>query len=79
MRVSVVPPFRSLLFLATALMACACSTQRAPQAPPAPARAPDRFIYVSAQDVPGQCYHDLGGVTFTEPFTDAAMDGDGVR
>ena len=25
------------------------------------------------------CYHDLGGVTFTEPYTDAAMDGDGVQ
>ncbi len=68
-----------LLFVATALIACACSAQRAPQAPPAPARAPDRFIYVSASDVPSVCYHDLGGVSFTEPFTDAAMDGDGVR
>jgi hypothetical protein len=69
-----------MLFLATALTACACSAQRAPAAPPqAPARAPDRFIYVSAGDVPSVCYHDLGGVSFTEPFTDAAMDGDGVR
>jgi Skp family chaperone for outer membrane proteins len=68
-----------LLFLATALIACACSAQRAPEAPPAPARAPDRFVYVSAGDVPSVCYHDLGGVSFTEPFTDAAMDGDGVQ
>jgi hypothetical protein len=68
-----------LLFVATALIACACSAQRAPEAPPAPARAPDRFIYVSAGDVPSVCYHDLGGVSFTEPFTDAAMDGDGVQ
>jgi hypothetical protein len=78
LRVSVVPRLRSL-FLATALMACACSAQRAPQAPPTPARAPDRFIYVSAGDVPSECYHDLGSVTFTEPYTDAAMDGDGVQ
>jgi hypothetical protein len=78
LRVSVVPALR-LLFLATALMACACSAQRAPQAPPTPARAPDRFIYVSAGDVPSECYHDLDSVTFTEPYTDAAMDGDGVQ
>jgi hypothetical protein len=78
LQVSVVPPLR-LLFIATALMACACSAQRAPQAPPTPGRAPDRFIYVSAGDVPSECYHDLDSVTFTEPYTDAAMDGDGVR
>ena len=78
MQVSVVAPMR-LLFLATALIACACSAQRAPEAPAAPARAPDRFIYVSTGEVPSVCYHDLGGVTFTEPFTSAAMDGDGVQ
>lgn len=78
MRVSVVTPLRMLL-LATALTACACSAQRAPEAPQAPARAPDRFIYVSAGEVPSVCYHDLGGVSFTEPYTSAAMDGDGVR
>jgi len=75
LQVSVVAPMR-LLFLAMALMACACSAQRAPAAP---ARAPDRFIYVSAGEVPSVCYHDLGAVTFTEPFTSAAMDGDGVQ
>lgn len=78
MQVFVVSRLR-LLFLATALTACACSANRASQAPPTPARAPDRFIYVSAGDVPGECYHDLGSVTFTEPYTDAAMDGDGVE
>jgi hypothetical protein len=78
LRVSVVTPLR-MLFLATALTACACSAQRAPASPQAPARAPDRFIYVSAGDVPSVCYHDLGGVSFTEPYTDVAMDGDGVR
>jgi hypothetical protein len=78
LQVPLVAPMR-LLFLATALIVCACSAQRAPEAPPAPARAPDRFIYVSAGDVPSVCYHDLGAVSFTEPFTDAAMDGDGVQ
>jgi hypothetical protein len=79
LQVSAVPPLRSLLFLVIALVIPGCSAQHTPQAPPASARAPDRFIYVSAQDVPSECYHDLGSVTFTEPFTDAAMDGDGVR
>ena len=60
LRVSVVRPLRWLL-LATALIASACSAQNAPQAPAAPARAPDRFIYVSAGEVPSECYHDLGG------------------
>ena len=78
MRVSLVAPLR-MLFLATALTACACSAQHATAAPPTPARAPDRFIYVSAGEVPSVCYHDLGGVSFTEPYTDAAMDGDGVQ
>lgn len=70
-----VSPLR-LLFLAMALTAFACSSQHAPEEP---ARAPDRFIYVSAQDVPSVCYHDLGAVSFTEPFSSAAMDGDGVK
>jgi hypothetical protein len=78
LQVPVIAQMRSL-FLAAALIACACSAQRAPEAPPPPARAPDRFIYVSAVDVPSVCYHDLGGVSFIEPFTDAAMDGDGVQ
>jgi hypothetical protein len=68
-----------LFFLATALIIYACSSKRSPEMPPAPARAPDRFIYVSAGDVPSVCYHDLGNVSFTEAFTDAAMDGDGVQ
>ena len=78
MRVSVVRSSRWLL-LATASIAWPAPLNSAPQAPAAPARAPDRFIYVSAGEVPSECYHDLGGVTFTEPYTDAAMDGDGVQ
>jgi hypothetical protein len=78
LQVPLVAPMR-LLFVATALIASACSAQRALEATPTPARAPDRFIYVAAGDVPSVCYHDLGAVSFTEPFTDAAMDGDGVQ
>jgi len=61
---------------------CGCSARHAAEAPAqatAPSRAPDRFIYVAAGDVPSVCYHDLGSVGFQEPFTDAAMDGDNVR
>jgi cell division protein FtsL len=77
LRVSPVSPLR-LLLLAAALTVSACSTQPASETSQAPARDPNRFIYVSAQEMPGQCYHDLGTVTFTEPFSSAAMDGDGV-
>ena len=77
MRVSPVSPLH-LLLLAAALTISACSTRHASEASQAPARDPNRFIYVSAQEIPGQCYHDLGGVTFAEPFSSAAMDGDGV-
>jgi len=78
LRASLSLPARILL-LATAVAVCSCSAQRPPEAAPAPARASDRFIYVSAGEVPSVCYHDLGGVSFTEPFTSAAMDGDGVQ
>lgn len=37
-------------------------------------RSPDRFIFVTAQGLPGACYQDLGSLTFTEPYTDAAID-----
>jgi len=88
LRVSVLTPPRwllpaALLLLAAILTFPGCSAQHntpaAPDALAAPAHAPDRFIYVSAGGVPDQCYHDLGAVSFTEPFTDAAMDGDGVQ
>ena len=71
-----------------AIICCGCSARHAAEAPAqatppahatAPARSPDRFIYVAAGDIPAVCYHDLGNVTFQEPFTDAAMDGDNVR
>jgi hypothetical protein len=80
LRVSVLTPLRWLL-LAAILAVPACSAQHdAPAAPAAPpAHAPDRFIYVSAGGVPDECYHDLGPVRFTEPYTSAAMDGDGVE
>lgn len=82
MRVSALTSLRSLL-LAAILTVPACSAQHdapAPTAaPPAPAHAPNRFIYVSAGGVPDECYHDLGPVSFTEPYTSAAMDGDGVE
>ncbi len=76
-----------LLLLRTSLLAAAlivygCSTQHSVAAPAqasTPPRSPDRFIYVAAGDIPTVCYHDLGSVSFQEPFTDAAMDGDNVR
>jgi hypothetical protein len=67
--------------IATAFLISACSAQNKPETP-AHAAAPrpaDRFIYVSAGDVPSVCYHDLGPLNFDEPYSDAAMDGDGVQ
>ncbi|MGH7934123.1 MAG: hypothetical protein ACREQN_13310 [Candidatus Binataceae bacterium] len=64
-------------FAVLAIVAFACASQRPPE--PRQARSPNRFIYVSAQNLPGQCYSDLGGLQFDEPFTDAAIDPDGTQ
>jgi len=81
LRVTVLARLSSLL-LAALLTVPACSARQdapAPSAPAAAAHDPDRFIYVSAGGVPDECYHDLGALSFTEPYTDAATDGDGVQ
>lgn len=68
---------RKLGALALAALAIACAAQAANRAAPErQARSPDRFIYVTAQDLPDECYRDLGAVTFEEPFADAAVDPD---
>jgi hypothetical protein len=37
---------------------------------------PNRYIYVTDQSLPGQCYRDLGTIEFDEPFAQAAIDPD---
>jgi hypothetical protein len=40
---------------------------------------PNRYIYVTAQTVPGQCYQDLGTIEFEEPFAETIIDPDGAN
>ncbi|MBF6559214.1 MAG: hypothetical protein IVW56_02905 [Candidatus Binataceae bacterium] len=70
---------------ALAAMIAGCATAQAPAKPPplspsasaAPARGPnDGHIYVSSESLPGECYHDLGPVTYTEPFFESVIDPD---
>ncbi len=49
-----------------------CAGQSAPP-PPRPA---NRYIYVTAQGLPDECYTDLGTVTVNQSFADAAVDQD---
>jgi hypothetical protein len=67
-----------LLSLAALMMACAAKAANVASSDQQ-VRAPNRFIYVTAQELPGECYRDLGVVKFDEPFTDSVIDEDGSR
>jgi hypothetical protein len=71
-----VPLARWLGLVALAAIAAACATPAARETSTPQVRAPDRFIYVTAQELPGECYRDLGTVKFDEPFSAAAVDED---
>jgi hypothetical protein len=71
-----IPLIRRPLLLIFTAVAAACASYAKPGTPAAEGRAPNRFIYVTAQDIPGECYRDLGRVHYEEPFTDAAIDPD---
>ena len=58
---------------ALATVAFACAIQRAPKGQ---SRSPDRVIYVTSQDLPGACYHELGGLKVDESFASVAIDPD---
>jgi hypothetical protein len=53
---------------------CGCASQSAPPTPQA--RGSNRYIYVTSEGLPGDCYTDLGAVALTVPFADAAVDQD---
>jgi hypothetical protein len=55
------------------VVAPACATQHSPRQAP----NPNRYIYVTAESLPGQCYRDLGTIQFDEPFANATIDADG--
>jgi hypothetical protein len=71
-----VPLARWLGLVALAAVVIACATPAARETSTPQVRAPDRFIYVTAQELPGECYRDLGTVKFDEPFSEATVDED---
>lgn len=55
-------------------LACGCASQPAlPQQAPRPA---NRYIYVTSEGLPGDCYTDLGPIQISQPFAKAAVDED---
>jgi hypothetical protein len=71
-----VPLARKTGLLVLTVVAISCAQPAARDASAPQSRAPDRFIYVTAQGLPGECYRDLGTVKFDEPFTAATIDED---
>ncbi|MGH8011973.1 MAG: hypothetical protein ACREQ4_05700 [Candidatus Binataceae bacterium] len=57
------------------LLIAGCAARQAPSV--VKTRTPNRFIYVSAQGLPGECYRDLGTLKFNESFGDASVDQNG--
>ena len=54
---------------------CGCASQSPPPTQQA-ARPLKRYIYVTSEGLPDECYTDLGAVKLTVPFADAAVDQD---
>jgi hypothetical protein len=40
------------------------------------ARPANRYIYVTGQSLPGECYTDLGAIKIVQPYGEAAVDQD---
>ncbi len=59
---------RSLI--AILLLAAACASQVEPPR----AANPNRYIYVTSENLSEQCYRDLGPINVTEPFARATVD-----
>jgi hypothetical protein len=57
--------------MALMVLAAACSPQAA--APPHAAN-PNRYIYVTSENLSEQCYRDLGPISLTEPFAQASVE-----
>jgi hypothetical protein len=54
------------------LILSGCAAQPAPP----PARPANRYIYVTAQNLPGECYTNLGSVSVSQSFAEAAVDAE---
>jgi hypothetical protein len=61
--------------IVAAVMLWGCASQSA-SAPQQAARPANRFIYVTTQNLPGECYTNLGEVQTTQSFADATVDQD---
>ena len=55
---------------------CAGQGATPPAASARSARPANRYIYVTDQNLPGECYTDLGAVKITQSFADSAVDSD---
>lgn len=66
----------AILPLAPAVFGCAVQGAGAPHSERA--RSADRFVYVSAEGLPDECYRYLGTVHLREPFASAAVDDNGA-
>ena len=54
-----------------------CASQSPPPVQRADAARPaNRHIYVTSKSLPGECYTDLGAISITQPFGEAAVDKD---
>ena len=60
------------------VFAWGCASQ-SPPPPPQTARPANRFIYVTAQSLPDDCYTDLGPIKVTRDFADTAVDPDNTE
>jgi hypothetical protein len=56
--------------------AIGCAGQSSAPAAPHAARAANRYVYVTTQKLPGECYSDLGAVRIAQPYGEAAVDAD---
>jgi len=66
----------SVVYLGLAIAtAFGCASQSPPPVQRA-ARPANRYIYVTTQTLPGECYTDLGAINITQPYGEAAVDKD---
>jgi hypothetical protein len=56
--------------------AVGCASQTSPPPAQHAARPANRYVYVTTQNLPGECYSDLGAVRIAQPYGEAAVDAD---
>ena len=67
----------SVVYIGVAIAAAfGCASQSAPPPVQRAARPANRYIYVTSQNLPGECYTDLGAVNVAQPYGEAAVDQD---